>query len=407
MSRSLLLTWARCRNQTSLFATAKNSGWSSFNSLRLSQNTTRFFGVSTLHYKDQQDKVKILFFGSDSFSVPHLEALIQEKNKPDSIIERIDVVSPKERTKKSKRDAEDSPLTMLAKAHNLNTYPSPDRKGGFDAWKFPEDPQVSTWDFGVVVSFGWFLPDDVITKFKKAGINVHPSLLPKYRGSAPLQRAIMNQDQTTGVTVQLLDPNEFDAGKILAQAEVALPENSTYRSLESLLAKKGGELVVDVINNYDERRRDAKTQDPTKVTKANKISREACKVQWPTWTAARTERLHRANGFRYPITATWTVQDSGKKFNISLFDLFRVDSSTSSSSTQQNNAGYAVDGKTPQDTSAPGTIFYHAPTESLHVTCSDGSLLGIKAVQFEGKKRVSAKDFFNGYHVHSGSSRFE
>ncbi|KAF9899272.1 hypothetical protein EC991_009215, partial [Linnemannia zychae] len=143
---------------------------------------------------------------------------------------------------------------MLAKAHNLNTYPSPDRKGGFDAWTFPKDPNVDAWDFGVVVSFGWFLPDEVITKFKKAGINVHPSLLPKYRGSAPLQRAILNQDQTTGVTVQLLDPNEFDAGKILAQVEVALPENPTYRSLESLLAKKGGELVVDVINNYDERR---------------------------------------------------------------------------------------------------------------------------------------------------------
>ncbi|KAF9912136.1 hypothetical protein EC991_000546 [Linnemannia zychae] len=152
-------------------------------------------------------------------------------------------------------------------------------------------------------------------------------------------------------------------------------------------------------------KRDAKTQDPAKVTKANKISREACKVQWSTWTTARIERLHRANGFRYPITATWTVQDSGKALNISLYDLFRVDSSTST--FQQNNAGYAGDGKTPKGTSVPGTIFYHAPTESLHVTCSDGSLLGIKAVQFEGKKRVSAKDFFNGYHVHSGTSRFE
>lgn len=109
---------------------------------------------------------------------------------------------------------------MLAKAHSLKTFPSPDRKGGFDAWTFPQDPAVPAWDFGVVVSFGWFLPNDVITRFTRAGINVHPSLLPKYRGSAPLQRAILNDDATTGVTVQLLDPNEFDAGKILAQAEV-------------------------------------------------------------------------------------------------------------------------------------------------------------------------------------------
>jgi len=113
-----------------------------------------------------------------------------------------------------------------------------------------------------------------------------------------------------------------------------MPDNPTYRTLELLLATKGGELVVDVIKNYDERRvrrtkshsiherapvqchecmlnrssivtsplsvtkRDAKTQDPTKVTKANKISREDCKAQWSRWTAARTERLYRANGFR-------------------------------------------------------------------------------------------------------------
>ncbi|KAI1319025.1 hypothetical protein EDD11_005223 [Mortierella claussenii] len=335
------------------------------------------------------NKVKVLFFGSDSFSVPHLEALIAEKDKPGSIIERIDVVSPKERTNKAKRNADDY------------------RRGGFEAWTFPEDKDVDAWDFGVVVSFGWFLPNDVITRFKRAGVNVHPSLLPKYRGSSPLQRAIMNQDQTTGVTVQLLDPNEFDAGKILAQAEVAMPENPTYKSLESLLAKKGGELLIDVINNYDERRRGAKVQDPEKVTKANKISREACEIKWTEWNAARAERLHRANGFRYPITANWSPKDSDKKLQLSLFDLFCVDNNKSSYAAESSSSYAVEDGERPQENSAAGTIFYHRATETLHISCSDGSLLGVKAVQFEGKKRLSAKDFYNGYHVKSGISRFE
>ncbi|KAF9896621.1 hypothetical protein BX616_007096 [Lobosporangium transversale] len=188
-----------------------------------------------------------------------------------------------------------------------------------------------------------------------------------------------------------------------------MPDKPTYKSLELLLAKKGGELVVDVINNYDERRRDAKNQDPTKVTKANKISREACKAQWSAWDAARVERLYRANGFRYPITATWHVQDSGKVQPLSLFDLFCVnDNDYKSGSGGGTVADYAAeDGATPHKNSPPGTIFYHRPTESLHIACSDGSLLGVKAVQFEGKKRLSAKDFYNGYHVKSGSSRFE
>ncbi|KAF9355225.1 hypothetical protein BGX34_010587 [Mortierella sp. NVP85] len=270
-----------------------------------------------------------------------------------------------------------------------------------EAWTFPEDKEVDAWDFGVVVSFGWFLPNDAISRFKKAGINVHPSLLPKYRGSAPLQRAILNQDETTGVTVQLLDPNEFDAGKILAQAEMVMPDNPTYRTLESLLATKGGELLVDVIKNYDERRRDAKTQDPTKVTKANKISREDCKAQWSRWTAARTERLYRANGFRYPITTSWgKVGEAGH--SVSLFDLFCVDHQPS-----MPGADPGYDGEAPSKRTLPGTLFFHHPTETLHVACSNGSLLGVKTLQFEGKKQVSAKDFCNGYHVKSGISRFE
>ncbi|KAF9328072.1 hypothetical protein BG006_008675 [Podila minutissima] len=368
----------------SVLASSVSSGMTPLTPPSSSPSGTRSFTATSRQSKDEEGKIKVLFFGSDSFSVPHLEALIQEK----------------------------TPLTVLAKAHNLKTFPSPDRKGGFDAWTFPQDPAVPAWDFGVVVSFGWFLPDDVITRFTRAGINVHPSLLPKYRGSAPLQRAILNDDATTGVTVQLLDPNEFDAGKILAQAEVAMPENATYRSLEALLAKKGGELVVDVVNNFDERKRDAKTQDPDKVTKANKISREACKMQWGTWKASRAERLHRANGFRYPITSSWSIPVSDKVLSISLFDLFLVpnvaDTPSSTGTPKQSRGGYAVeDGDAPTQRSAPGTIFYHRPSESLHVSCADGSLLGVKALQFEGKKRVSAKDFFNGYHVKSGISRFE
>ncbi|KAF9580322.1 hypothetical protein BGW38_003075, partial [Lunasporangiospora selenospora] len=349
--------------------------------------------LDTEKSRSENNKIKVLFFGSDSFSVPHLEALIAAKNQPGSIIERIDVVSPRERTKKSKRDAEDS------KTHGLKTFASPDRQTGFDSWTFPSDEAVDAWDVGVVVSFGWFLPDDVIRRFKKAGINVHPSLLPKYRGSAPLQRAILNDDKTTGVTVQLLDPNEFDAGKILAQAQVDVPQNPlpTYKSLEALLAKKGGELVVDVVCNFDERKRDSKAQDPSMVTKANKISREACKAQWSKWDAARVERLYRATGFRFPITALWTVQGlEPKSLPISLYDITLVqnqDNSTDSESSQTT-------------TVLPGTIFYDRPSQTLQIVCADGARIGVGAVQFEGKKKLLAKDFFNGYHVHSGISQF-
>ncbi|KAG0252768.1 hypothetical protein DFQ27_007869 [Actinomortierella ambigua] len=344
----------------------------------------------------QKEKIKVLFFGSDSFSVPHLEALITERDRPGSIIERVDVVSPKERPNRTKNNAEESPVTVLAKKHNLTTFPAPERRTGIEAWKFPKLDGVDGWDFGVVVSFGWFLPNDIISQFKKAGVNVHPSLLPKYRGSAPLQRSIMNQDKTTGVTIQLLDPNEFDAGKILRQEEVTMPHRPTYHSLEGLLAKKGAELLVDVINNYDERRQAAKSQDPKMVTKAPKISREASVVNWNVWSAERAERLHRANGFRYPVASKWLTQPSGKVLPVSLFDLHLVDGADIS-----DLSVYGSVDTHPKDC-PPGTLFFHRPSESLHITCADGSLLGVGAVQFEGKKRLTAKDFVNGYKITSG-----
>lgn len=102
------------------------------------------------------------------------------------------------------------------------------------------------------------------------------------------------------------------------------------------------------------------------------------------------------------MSALWKGQDSDKVLSVSLFDLFPVEkASPESEYVLGDNQTVAALG------SAPGTIFYHKPTESFHVSCANGSLLGISALQFEGKKRVSAKDFFNGYKIQSGVSRFE
>lgn len=86
-----------------------------------------------------------------------------------------------------------------------------------DNWKVPTD---KSYDLGVVVSFGYFIPPHIISSFKYGAVNVHPSLLPKYRGAAPIQHAIMYGDEETGVSIQELDDREFDAGRILVQKKV-------------------------------------------------------------------------------------------------------------------------------------------------------------------------------------------
>ncbi|KAF8947542.1 hypothetical protein BGZ46_005519, partial [Entomortierella lignicola] len=109
----------------------------------------------------------------------------------------------------------------------------------------------------------------------------------------------------------------------------------------------------------------------------------------------------------YPITTIWNIKDSGKALPISLYDLFLVDDNSTTRAGSLFQGYAAEDGEAPVKTSPPGTVFYHHPSETLHISCADGSLLGVKTLQFEGKKRVTAKDFYNGYHVKSGISRFE
>jgi methionyl-tRNA formyltransferase len=100
---------------------------------------------------------------------------------------------------------------------NVDVFHTPNKAENLDDWKVPSDKE---YDLAVVVSFGYFIPPHIISQFKYGAINVHPSLLPKYRGASPIQHAIMYGDEETGVSIQELDDKKFDAGKILASATV-------------------------------------------------------------------------------------------------------------------------------------------------------------------------------------------
>jgi methionyl-tRNA formyltransferase len=107
----------------------------------------------------------------------------------------------------------------VAELFNVPVHHTPSKAKTLKQWQLPTDKQ---YDLAVVVSFGYFIPPHIISRFRLGAINVHPSLLPKYRGAAPIQHAILNGDRKTGVTVQELDEREFDAGRILNQKEVVM-----------------------------------------------------------------------------------------------------------------------------------------------------------------------------------------
>ncbi|RUS14048.1 formyl transferase, partial [Endogone sp. FLAS-F59071] len=344
---------------------------------------------------------RVLFFGSDDFATKHLAALYKDKNEPGSVIQSIEVVTPPDqRIGRKLKELTPMPTKAFAELHNLPVHHTPLEGHSLTDWQLPTPRLSSAFDLGVVVSFGYFLPPHILHAFHKGIVNVHPSLLPKYRGAAPIQYTVLNNDTETGITVQELDENVFDAGRILAQEVVKIPEDQpvTYKSLVEDLGNKGASLLMKTIRNFDECMANAKTQDPTQVTKAPKITKKMAEVNFETMSAEKIEQLHRAIGHQCPLTTTytlWRIKRSLKikhrHISMQLLNIFLPTSSP-------------AHGVIPYP--QPGTIFWDFDTESMHVVCADGNLIGITHVKAEAKKVVRSYDFFNGYAVRSGQGKF-
>ena len=209
---------------------------------------------------------RLLFLGSDKISEICLKSLLD--SFPNFNFEVITTSST-------------SLPAVLASSQGIPYYF--ESKGQMQNWKMME-PGHSLWksryDYLVSASFGYFIPEKLINHSENS-LNMHPSLLPKYRGSSPIQHALYNRDSHTGVSIITLDPNKFDKGKILKQAQhPEVIDNETYASLSEKLANLGGKLLVEVIQNYDFYIKTGLIQDETKAIPANKLSLEFSKLNW-------------------------------------------------------------------------------------------------------------------------------
>ena len=207
---------------------------------------------------------RVLFLGSDQISEICLKSLVEKFPQHE-----FSLIST----------SETSPPAKLAKTMKMQTYI--ESKGKMQDWKILS-PSSQLWnspfDFIISASFGYLIPNALIS-FCKNSLNFHPSLLPKYRGSSPIQHALYNNDEYTGVSVISIDPLHFDKGLILKQER--LPENiqnETYASLSVKLAKLGGDCLSDIVQNYEFYSKNAVRQDDSQASKALKISPELAKL---------------------------------------------------------------------------------------------------------------------------------
>lgn len=297
--------------------------------------------------------------GTPEYAVPYLEGLIQAGMKP------VAVLSQPDRSQGRKQIVEPTPVKKFALSYDISVLQ-------------PEDIRMEGWtetirelapDVIVVVAFGQIIPRTILDIPPKGCVNVHPSLLPKYRGAAPLQEAILHDEKETGVSIMLMD-EKMDHGPILAQEKMPLAEDETLNSLRKKTTAVGVPLLVDTLTKLLEGRLTPKPQDDSQASYTQLLTRESGRIDWSR-PARKIECQVRALN---PWPGTWT-EWNGKRLKI--LKIRVADEVTS--------------------THAPlGELFAFPSAHQLFVPCGKGEHLEITELQPEGKKPMSAKEFLNG-----------
>lgn len=304
----------------------------------------------------------IIFMGTPEYAVPYLEGLISAGFRPYAIISQPD--RPKNRT----QTIEPTPVKKAAFAHGLPVL-QPEHIRDI---QWIEKIRTLSPDMIVVVAFGQIIPKSILDIPPKGCINVHPSLLPKYRGAAPLQAALLNGDSETGVTIMKMD-EKMDHGPIIAQEKILLDLRETMKSLRKKTTAIGIRLLVDSLLKIKNDTAEYTEQDHEQATYTKLLTLEDGKIDFAVESAEKIDRKIRALN---PEPGTWTLV-KGKRLKIL------------SAHPLVNNEASSRD--------VHGALFIRSAgnEQFLCAQCAPG-ILQLDVVQLEGKKSMSGADFIRG-----------
>lgn len=313
--------------------------------------------------------MRIIFMGTPDFSVPTLERLIASRH------EVIAVVTQPDKPKGRGKEVQMPPVKETALQHGIPVYqPVRARETSFVGEIRSLAPDVV-----VVIAFGQILSRELLDVPKLGCVNIHASLLPKYRGAAPIQWAVINGDRETGITTMMMDVG-MDTGDMLEKLVVPLGEKETGGSLFDRLSLLGGDLILSTLDKLEDGTLVRTPQDHDEATHVKKIEKSMGDIDW-TMDAAAIERLIRGLN---PWPSAYTHWN-GKILKIWEADVASGDGSQGS----RASAGEVLE----------------AAGDSLKVQTGNG-VLDIRSLQLEGKKRMDTGAFLRGYQVETGY-RFE
>lgn len=330
--------------------------------------------------------MRIIFMGTPDFSVPALKCLIASRH------EVIAVVTQPDKPKGRGKEVQMTPVKETALTYGIPVYqPVRAREASF-----VEEMGGLMPDVMVVIAFGQILPKELLDVPRHGCVNIHASLLPKYRGAAPIQWAVINGDEETGITTMMMDVG-MDTGDMLEKMVVPLDGKETGGSLFDKLSLLGGELILSTLDKLEDGTLVRTPQNHEEATHVKKISKTMGDIDW-TMDAAAIERLIRGLA---PWPSAYT-RWNGKMLKIWEADVDRQSGSLRAAGTDCGLPGTPA--PCGADVRSAGQVL-EAAGGSLRVQTGDG-VLNIRSLQLEGKKRMDTAAFLRGYPVEAGY-RFE
>lgn len=306
--------------------------------------------------------MKIVFMGTPDFAVPCLEKLINSRHnvaavftQPDKPVGRKQILTP-------------PPVKSCAVENNIKVYQPKSLKNDNSSAEIIKniDPDII-----VVVAYGKILPAEILNIPKYGCINVHASLLPKYRGAAPIQWSVLNGDSETGVTIMQMDEG-LDTGDMLLVKKTDIDINETSEELFNRLSVIGANALEECLDLIEKNKIVPVKQDDSGATYAEKITKNLCPIDWHK---SAIEIHNQVRGLQ-----TWpcaTTKLNGKTLKIH---------KTKLSNITGNKAGFVVDNN-----------------GKITVCCGDGKCVEITELQAEGKKRMNSNAFLQGNRVEIGT----
>ena len=314
--------------------------------------------------------MRVVFLGTPEFAVPSLEVILNLSQK----FEVVGVITQPDRPSGRGQRLTAPPVKLLAIAHDIPVFQTDRLQGNLEALEFLKNLKP---DLNIVVAFGQILTSVFFNYPRLGTVNVHASLLPKYRGASPIVHTLINGETYSGVTIMKIDKG-MDTGDILSQVVVPVSDDITSEELSKLLSEKGADLLVKTIPEYAKGEIQICPQEHTQSTYASIIKKEETKINWQK-PAVAVHNLVRALN---PVPAAFT-RFRGEK--IKIWRTAQQKQITRYSSLS-NKSGEIV------------TVKKH----KVVVQCGHNTFIRLLEVQLPNRKRISANDFINGASLKRG-----